>query len=69
METRLNDNEVKEVAKMQSEINSYEAFILAVYCMLKGNKRIDYPLFARTGLDKQMNYIWRKVKDDLDNIQ
>lgn len=30
METRLNDNEVREVAKMQSLIDEYETFILAL---------------------------------------
>lgn len=60
---RLNDNEVKEVARMQSLINGYEAFILALSFMAKGKKRIDYPLFTDTELDKQMNWLWKWVKE------
>ena len=40
---RLNDNELKEVARMQQMIDSYEGFI------------------------KEMNKIWRWVKEHKDN--
>lgn len=63
METKLNDNEVKEIAKMQEKLDAYEAFILATSFLIRGNKNIDYPIFARTDLDKQMNCIWKWVKE------
>lgn len=62
---RLNDNEVNEIAKMQQKIDAYEAFILATSFLIRGNKNIDYPIFAWTDLDKQMNRIWKWVKDKL----
>ena len=60
---RLNDNEVREIAKMQEKLDTYESFILATSFLIRGNKNIDYPIFARTGLDKQMNRIWKWVKE------
>lgn len=63
METKLNDNEVKEIATMQSKIDSYEAFILATSFLIMGKDDIDYPIFARTQLGCQMNRIWKWVKE------
>lgn len=63
METKLNDNEVKEIARMQEKIDAYEAFILSTTLLVKGNKNINYPLFARTDLDKQMKLIWKWIKE------
>ena len=63
METKLNDNEVREIARMQSVINSYEDFILAIYFMIRSGKRIDYPLFTTCDMEKQMNHIWEFVKE------
>lgn len=67
METKLNNNEVKEVARMQEKIDAYEAFILAANFLIRGNDNVDYPLFARTELDKQMNRIWKWIKEHKDN--
>lgn len=67
METNLNDNEVREVARMQQKIDAYEAFILATSFLIRGNDNVDYPLFARTELDKQMNRIWKWIKEHKDN--
>lgn len=64
---KLNDNEVKEVARMQEKIDAYEAFIFAVGFLVRGNNNIDYPIFARTDLDKQMNRIWKWIKEHKDN--
>lgn len=64
---RLNDNKVKEVARMQEKIDAYEAFILAVSFLVRGNDNVDYPLFARTELDEQMNRIWKWIKEHKDN--
>lgn len=63
METKLNDNEVREIARMQEKIDAYEAFILSTTFLVKGNKNINYPLFARTDLDKQMKLIWKWIKE------
>ena len=63
METRLNDNEVKEVARMQQMIDSYEGFIKALFMMMLSSKNINYPQFTDTNLDKEMNKIWRWVKE------
>lgn len=62
METKLNDNEVKEVARMQQVIDSYEGFIRALRIMMLSEKEINYPLFTDTNLEEEMNRIWRWVK-------
>lgn len=68
METKLNDNEVREVAEMQSKINSYEAFIKTLFLMAKSGKKLVYPLFTKTELETEMNYIWKYVKQTI-NIE
>lgn len=60
---RLNDNEVKEVARMQQMIDSYEGFICALFTMMSSKKGINYPAFTDTNLDKEMNEIWRFVEE------
>ena len=60
---RLNDNEVKEVARMQRMIDSYEGFIKALWIMMLSEREVDYPRFADTNLDEEMNRIWRWVKE------
>lgn len=65
METKLNDNEVKEIAKMQEKIDSYEGFIGAIFIMAKSKKFINYPVFGGTELTHEMNFLWRFVKEHL----
>lgn len=48
METKLNDNEVKEIVKMQQKIDSYEGFIRAAFIMAKSGHRVNYPIFLHT---------------------
>lgn len=67
MKTKLNDNEVKEVARMQQMINSYEVFICALHIMMLSEREINYSQFTDTNLDKEMNKIWRWVKEHKDN--
>lgn len=67
MESKLNENEVREIATMQEKIDAYEAFILAASCLVMGNDNVDYPIFARTDLDRQMNRIWKWIKEHKDN--
>jgi hypothetical protein len=66
METKLNNNEVRYVAEMQRRIDSYEGFIKAVFMMARFSKKdINYPLFDGADFTKEMNFIWRFVKDKL----
>lgn len=67
METKLNDNEVREVARMQQMIDSYEGFICALHLMMSSTKEIYYPLFTDTNFDNEMNDIWRWVNEHKDN--
>lgn len=62
MENRLNENEVKEIAKMQKKIDSYEGFIKAIYLMAKFGKDINYPLFEGTRYEQEMGYLWHFIK-------
>ena len=68
MKTRLNDNEVKEVARMQQMIDSYEGFIKALWMMMLSEREINYPSFTDTNLDNEMNKIWRWVKEHKDKL-
>lgn len=63
METKLNNNEVKEIAKMQKKIDSYEGFIKAIYLMAKFDKNINYPLFEGTKYTQEMGYLWHFIKN------
>ena len=63
----LNDNEVKEVARMQQMIDSYETFICALNIMMISKREINYLAFTDTNLDKEMNKIWRWVKEHKGN--
>lgn len=67
MKTKLNDNEVKEVARMQQMIDSYEGFICALHIMMLSKREINYLQFTDTNLDKEMNKIWLWVKEHKDN--
>lgn len=64
---KLNDNEVKEVARMQQMIDSYEGFIRALHMMMLSENEIICPVFAYTNFGKEMNKIWRWVKEHKDN--
>ena len=66
METRLNDNEVREVAQMQMKIDTYESFIGALNVMVVGQRTdLNYLLFDGTPLTKEMNRVWRFVKEKI----
>lgn len=65
---KLNDNEVKEVAKMQMKIDTYESFICSVCAMVVTKKTdINYLLFDGTELTSEMNKIWRFVKQTIED--
>lgn len=67
METKLNDNEVKEVARMQEKIDAYEGFIRSLYIMLCSTKDLTTPMITNTDFDREMNKIWRWVKEHKGN--
>ena len=63
METKLNDNEVKEIVKMQQKIDSYEGFICAAFIMAKSGHRVNYPILSHTDFYDEMNFIWKTIKE------
>lgn len=62
MENRLNENEVKEIAKMQKQIDSYEGFIKAIYIMAKSGTIVNYPIFDGTNYTLEMELLWHFIK-------
>lgn len=60
----MEDNEVKEIARMQQLIDAYELHIKSVDILIRhcGTININYPITIRTPFDKEMNEIWRFVK-------
>ncbi len=52
---------------MQQMIDSYEGFICALHMMMLSKRDINYPLFTDTNFDKEMNKIWRWVREHKDN--
>ena len=63
METKLNDNKVNEIVKMQQKIDSYEGFIRAAFIMAKSGHRVNYPIFSHTDFYDEMNFIWKTIKE------
>ena len=63
METKLNDNEVKEIVNMQQKIDSYEGFIRAAFIMAKSGHRVNYPILSHTDFYDEMNFIWKTIKE------
>ena len=63
METKFNDNEVKEIVKMQQKIDSYEGFIRAAFIMAKSGHRVNYPILSHTDFYDEMNFIWKTIKE------
>ena len=52
---------------MQQMIDSYEVFICALNIMMISKREINYLAFTDTNLDKEMNKIWRWVKEHKGN--
>lgn len=63
---RLNDNEVKEVARMQELITKYENVILSLYGMAKIGKDLNLLKTCDTYIDSEINFLWRWVKEHKD---
>lgn len=69
METKLNDNEVKEVARMQRLITKYENVILALYIKAKTGSEIKLLLSEEKDLSKEILYLWKWIKENKDKKQ
>ena len=67
METKLNENEVKEVARMQRLITKYENVITALYLKAKTGKEVKLLLTEESDLQKEINYLWQWVREYKDN--
>lgn len=65
METKLNDNEVKEIAEMQKKIDSYKSFMFAIDFMIESGEDIKCPIFCK--MDRKMQNVWRWVRGHKDN--
>lgn len=66
MGTKLNDNEVREVAQMQMKIDTYESFISSIHAMITAKKTdLNYLLFDGTQFTEEMNRVWRFVKEKI----
>ena len=63
MKTKFNDDEVKEIVKMQQKIDSYEGFIRAAFIMAKFGKHVNFPIFSHTDFTREMNFIWKTIKE------
>lgn len=66
MEKKLNDNEVKEVARMQELITKYENVILSLYVMAKTGGDVNLLRTCDTDIDHEINFLWRWVKEHKD---
>lgn len=66
METRLNDNEVKEVARMQRLITKYENVIMALFIKAKTGTEIKLLQFEEQDLKDEIRYLWNWVKERKD---
>lgn len=67
METRLNDNEVKEVARMQRLITKYENVISALFIKAKTGTEIKLLLFEEQDMQEEIRYLWKWIKEHKDN--
>lgn len=65
METKLNNNEVREIAKMQRKIDSCEAFIMAISnTIMKPQVNFAIPLYEgiSTEMEERLSCICEFVK-------
>lgn len=63
---RLNDNEVKEVARMQRLITKYENVITALYLKAKTGQEVKLLEFDEQDLKSEIRYLWHWVKERKD---
>ena len=67
METKLNDNEVKEVARMQRLITKYENVISALFIKAKTGTEIKLLQFEEQDMKEEICYLWKWIKEHKDN--
>lgn len=67
METKLNDNEVKEVARMQRLITKYENVISALYIKAKTGTEIKLLQSEEKDMSEEIRYLWKWIKEHKDN--
>ena len=67
METKLNDNAVKEVARMQRLITKYENVISALYIKAKTGTEIKLLQFEEKDMDKEILYLWKCIREHKDD--
>lgn len=65
--TKLNNNEVKEVARMQRLITKYENVISALYIKAKTGTEIKLLQFEEQDMKEEICYLWKWVKEHKDN--
>ena len=64
---RLNDNEVKEVARMQRLITKYENVISALFIKAKTGNEIKLLQFEEKDMSEEIRYLWKWIKEHKDN--
>ena len=69
METeRLNDNEVKEIARMQRLIMKYENAIDALFLKAKCNVDVKLLVSEERDKDKEINFLWKWICENKDKL-
>ena len=63
MESRFTDNEVREIARMQELIDYYELAIRSLFFMTGGKGDVICPIFNRSQVKHELNYLWRWIKE------
>ena len=64
---RLNNNEVREVARMQRLITKYENVISALYIKAKTGTEIKLLEFEEKDMSEEIRYLWNWIKEHKDN--
>ena len=65
---RLNDNEVREIARMQRLITKYENVISALYVLAKTGTETKLLKIEESPLDGKITYLWKWVKADKEEV-
>lgn len=65
---RLNDNEVREVAKMQRLITKYENVITALFLKAKFNIHIDILSIEKSDLDGDIAFLFKWIKEKREGV-
>ena len=65
---RLNDNEVREVARMQRLITKYENVIDALFLKAKCNVEVKLLASEERDKGKEITFLWRWIKKNKDKL-